>query len=537
MDRNFHTDDFERLLREKSDEFRMYPSKRIWNSIYNNIHPGRKWPSVAMSITLIIALLSVGYLNTRNANLYSESGTHNSLQKTTPPTTDTKFVSQIIVDDHSNTKHATNSGEKNETVTTADKNINSSKNPETFRSNSRVVLASVKQNTVPVISDNLMKDKTFQVLQPASQQTNQPGNPLTPVKNTPFVAGVDDMVAEIFSDHINKDIPAFTTDNRSGVLVNARDASVNHSIVEKVIINDLAISENTLPAKTSHVNPIFDKINPILNSKNFNTIEDKEWIENYALYNRPVPKKWANKLSWQVYATPSIVYRLLYNDPNFQNTFNAAPLAVSASAQNINEAVVHKPSIGFEMGTGIQYSILRGLKLKAGLQLNYTRYNSIAFENSHPVATKLTMHDFTMNTSYEVYRTTPYSNKSGLEAVKLHNQTFQVSLPVGVDMKITGNENFQWNVGVTIQPTYVAGGKSYLISSDRRNYVRETSMLNKWNLNAGFETFISYKVNGLTWQIGPQFRTQLFTTNSRKFAVEERLVNYGLKFGVSKTIK
>jgi hypothetical protein len=37
MDRKFHTDDFERLLKEMSDEFKMYPSKRIWNSIYNNI--------------------------------------------------------------------------------------------------------------------------------------------------------------------------------------------------------------------------------------------------------------------------------------------------------------------------------------------------------------------------------------------------------------------------------------------------------------------------------------------------------------------
>ena len=73
MDRNFHTDDFERLLREKSDEFRMYPSKRIWHSIYNNIHPGRKWPSVAMCITLITALFLVGYLNTKNTNLYTEA--------------------------------------------------------------------------------------------------------------------------------------------------------------------------------------------------------------------------------------------------------------------------------------------------------------------------------------------------------------------------------------------------------------------------------------------------------------------------------
>src|SRR5436190_10887165 len=73
MDRNFHTDDFEQLLREKSNEFRMYPSKRIWHSVYNNIHPGRKWPSVAMSILLITALFLVGYLNTKNTNSYASS--------------------------------------------------------------------------------------------------------------------------------------------------------------------------------------------------------------------------------------------------------------------------------------------------------------------------------------------------------------------------------------------------------------------------------------------------------------------------------
>lgn len=82
MDRNYYTDDFERLLREKSDEFRMYPSKRIWHSIYNNIHPGRKWPSVAMTITLITALLLMGYLNTKNTNPDTVSSKNIFQQKT-----------------------------------------------------------------------------------------------------------------------------------------------------------------------------------------------------------------------------------------------------------------------------------------------------------------------------------------------------------------------------------------------------------------------------------------------------------------------
>lgn len=66
MEQNFYTENFEKLLKEKSDEFRMYPSKRVWHSIYNDLHPSRKWPSVAMSMLLIIALLLIGYLNTND---------------------------------------------------------------------------------------------------------------------------------------------------------------------------------------------------------------------------------------------------------------------------------------------------------------------------------------------------------------------------------------------------------------------------------------------------------------------------------------
>ena len=68
MERKFYTDDFEQLLKERSDEFRMYPSKRVWHSIYNDLHPGRKWPSVAVSMLLIIALLLVSYWNSNDNN-------------------------------------------------------------------------------------------------------------------------------------------------------------------------------------------------------------------------------------------------------------------------------------------------------------------------------------------------------------------------------------------------------------------------------------------------------------------------------------
>jgi hypothetical protein len=82
------------------------------------------------------------------------------------------------------------------------------------------------------------------------------------------------------------------------------------------------------------------------------------------------------------------------------------------------------------------------------------------------------------------------------------------------------------------------GGKSYLLSSDKRNFIKETSLLNRWNVNAGFETFVSYKTDkGITFQFGPQFRKQLFTTNSKQYIIQEKLNNYGFKFGITKLLK
>ena len=265
--------------------------------------------------------------------------------------------------------------------------------------------------------------------------------------------------------------------------------------------------------------------------------EDKEWIENYALYNRPIPKKWKGKLAWQMYATPSVVYRELNNDGISSTVPNSAPFVIPASDRDINKDVKQRPSVGLEVGAGFKYAIFKGVSLKTGLQLNFTRYNTHAFHNTHPVATKLTMHDPANNNTYELYKTTPYSNKTGLDAVKLHNETYQVSIPIGVDLRILGNENLQWNLGVALQPTLVIGGRAYLISSDRRNFVKENSMINRWNLNTAIETFITYKANGFTWQLGPQFRRQLFSTTDKRFIIQEKLLNYGIKIGVSKNLK
>ncbi|MEO6733265.1 MAG: hypothetical protein ABIN01_18725 [Ferruginibacter sp.] len=522
MDRNFHNDDFERLLREKSEEFRMYPSKRIWHSIYNNIHPARKWPSVTMGILLVTSLLLIGYLNTNNTSSLIEPSGKNVLKQTIADeinSSQTVFqkLSDYTINKFNTVKTLTSLNDK-------PNNKNASKDEDMNPSQITGSQLIVQQPSFTANTNVTNRHSQFNLI-------NEFYHPLIDKINYLPVKINDPSQTTIESDHkVHSGESSMPGD----------DSKMRFPKTLESPTNDLAILDKR--ATVSIQNSIQNendglKKNVTTANKNLISLEDRSWIENYALYNRPGPKKWANKLAFQMYATPSVVYRILYNDLGFGNTLSTAPFAISPTNQNINYAVDQSPSVGFEIGTGLLYSIFKGVKIKGGLQLNYTRYNSHAFQNTHPVATRITMHDYETQTSYEEHRTTPYSNKTGPEPVNLHNETVQLSIPLGTDLKLIGNEKIQWNVGVTIQPTYVIAGKSYLISSDRRNYVKETSMLNKWNLNAGFETFLTYKTNGITLQLGPQFRTQLFSTNSKKIAVEERLLNYGLKFGMFKTIK
>ena len=61
--------------------------------------------------------------------------------------------------------------------------------------------------------------------------------------------------------------------------------------------------------------------------------------------------------------------------------------------------------------------------------------------------------------------------------------------------------------------------------------------MRKWNVNTSFESFISYKTGDLRWQVGPQFCYQLLSSFNDRYPIREYLLEYGIRFGVSKTLK
>lgn len=524
MERNLDIEDFERLLKDRSDEFKMYPEKRVWHSIYNNIQPGRKWPSVAMSITLIATLLIAGYLNTGNKNNRDQFAME-TVNGHTPQAESTNIFYGFVFNNAIATTQLP--------VIAENTTLNLSNNTA---SSKPVNILSLQ---VPYLTTAVLQNDQLFSYQPLS---NNPSSIARIFTASPFTQ-ISLTKSESFAiSTIKNDIlfPATTGQTNSStdaisqkILLAATKINLVNNLQPDVYLSNekntstaddvLSIAENS--GQTEQLNNTVNNISPTETAINITlTDEDKAWIENYAMYNRPAPKKWAGKLSRQTYVTPSVVYRQLRN-------------AITTSAAFTNSDAIQHPSFGLEVGTGITYAIFKGVRLKAALQLNYTRYNSQAFTNSHPVATTITLLSEEGGQPYPAYRSTSYSNIDGISTVKLHNETFQLSLPVGMDFKIAGNDNLQWNIGATIQPTYVVGGKSFLLSSDKRNFIKETSLLNRWNLNAGFETFVSYKTeNGITFQFGPQFRQQLFNTN-RQYIIQEKLNNYGFKFGITKLIK
>ena len=56
MERHFKNE-FERFLKENADQYRMYPSAKVWNGVYNALHTRRKWFGLGIILLLVTGSL------------------------------------------------------------------------------------------------------------------------------------------------------------------------------------------------------------------------------------------------------------------------------------------------------------------------------------------------------------------------------------------------------------------------------------------------------------------------------------------------
>ncbi len=522
MENEFYTDDFEQLIKQKADQFRMYPSRRVWHSIYNNLHPSRRWPSFVMSILLLGSLTLAGYLHTGENSLTQKmNGTITQDQSD-----DIEATSNIIT---SKINHATsneNPVAKKEAASTYVIAFDDVITDVTDFDNYTVV-----RNNRPDNYFNSTKTAATEIesISPIKPETDRPGKDI-----------VETMDRYIKSSQIFADLPVTpkksktTNYKNSAVTESEMDIAKTTPAITNTQTSIVKPEANLSPAKKveNNENPA-DKavtVNPsIVTDKKQLSVEDKAWIENYALQNKPGKNKLKGRLSYQVYATPAVNYRKLSTN----SKGSAAPFA----NLDINNNIKQTPGIGMELGAGLTYSLTKDMFVKLGVQFNYNNYNIDADQINHPIITTILLNDPNTGYSYSAARTSTTANSfnsTALSPITLHNRTYQISLPVGFAYKLSSHKNVDWFAGASVQPTYVFGGNAHLLSSDLKSYVSDPSTINSWNLNLGFETFMNFKLGSYSIQAGPQVRYQVYSTYRKNVALVEKPYAVGLKLGLTK---
>ncbi len=266
------------------------------------------------------------------------------------------------------------------------------------------------------------------------------------------------------------------------------------------------------------------------------TDDDKRinWLQEYAVYELTPPpmRRWA----WQLAFAPTMNYRKLTSNNSVNDQINIKGLPAGAIEGKPETLVSHQPALGFGLGSYMVYSINKNFRITGGIQLNYSRYAIKAYTTPVPETGKIAL-DVAGSQPDSLVSLTRLRNFSGEKAEDIQNQYFQFSAPIGLEVSLLGTEKLQLNIAGTIQPTYLLNRNSYLITTDFKNYMRAPSLVRRWNVNAGAEIFVSYKTGSLKWQVGPQFRYQLLSSYVKEYPIREYLMEYGVKIGVTKTIR
>ncbi len=514
MEKEFYTDEFEQLLKEKADQFSMYPSKRVWHSIYNNLHPSRRWPSVLMSLFLVTSLMLIGYLHTgdnsagfnQQMNIISINEKNNQVDLTVNNTKQLSTYIKIPQQAAGNYENSfedifTNQPDLEGYTVVRSNRPNYIYAPTTIADEKTIDKTSLDngKDLVQTLDDYIKNNKIFADVAVFNKK-NKANSSKTKTGNPP----ANTIAGNNTTDESNK---ASVADANSPIPVSA-DADLNKTEPGKTPIVALTAAED----------------------KKALSNEEKAWIENFMLVLNSRKNKWKNNLSFQFYITPAVNYRKL--------STNSKGSTSAFANSDINNSISQKPGFGMETGVGLTYSIAKRLQLKGGVQFNYTNYNISADQTNHPIITTILLNDPNTGYSYSAARTSTTTNSynsTPLQPVTLHNRTYQISIPVGFAYKLSSEQNVDWFAGATVQPTYIFGGNAHLISSDLKSYVSDPSSISSWNLNLGFETFMNFKLKAFNFQIGPQVRYQVFSTYRKNVALIEKPYAVGLKLGLIKS--
>ncbi|MEO8414398.1 MAG: hypothetical protein ABI472_12100 [Ginsengibacter sp.] len=502
MERRFSMNDFEQSLKEHTDEFRMIPSKRVWHGIYNDLHPGRRWPSVTMSFLLIFTLVVIGHLNTHNGRLPTNP------TNTIAGSKDLKVYLPSTGLSNSNQKIATKNDEP--------KNINRSAASSLQTRNTRL---SAGETTLKSQKENLI---TGHVLAANSKPINNSSR-LSEEKTNLLPVSIAKSNTNNFEPNDFYDANGQAQNN-----INP-DGTINEIIKEKALIDYFGISP---VAKEVFLN-VNTKLNVdmfLLNENVDKAIRAEQPADKDNAIAK-IHKKRNNKISWIYFADP-VVNSVSFRGETLKqgSGMNYSPAVAINQKRN---KVLYNSALGLETGLQMNYKLAKKLQLTSGIHLTYSGYKIISNE-VHPTFATLLLREPGTGVAYAQSYITHYGDGTGQTIVALHNYSWQASLPVGFQYEFFGNDKIQVKAGADIEPSLVFKSSAYILSSDGNNYVNDPSLLRKWNVSSNFGAFVSFNSSKFKWQIGPNIRYQWLSTYQKVYTVKEHLIDYGIRIGISK---
>lgn len=311
-------------------------------------------------------------------------------------------------------------------------------------------------------------------------------------------------------------------------------AAVSHKPLEKV--NPAAASAQLeIPAITP-IQPPPAEENKLEESQeklvNLQWMEEASPLTIESVTNSYERQKHSPRFRWQLHFTPTISYRSLKEDQKFiaQARMNLSNMPAAATP-DLENVINHRPDLGMQFGISGTYPLGKRLDWITGIQFNASKYDIKAFNYPTEVATIALVNSWGGPTA--VSTVTSFRSNGFMSRAKwLRNYYYSISIPLGLEWRVLGKKHNHWGISATVQPTYVVGNRSYIISMDYQNYAEVPYLIRKWNLNLAFETYAKFNLGKKDFRIGPQVRYQAFSSFKKGYPVQEHLYDFGVKLGM-----
>jgi Outer membrane protein beta-barrel domain len=323
MERNFDNRDFEQFLKTNADQYKMYPSEKVWDEINTSLHPRRRWTGIAALLLLItgaivssVMVLSPGSSNNEtDQQPQSEKISSTESTNTRPEIKAAKPVSVLR-------------------VVPADKPIASNRIPSIIHDNSPIVTSDTEEAIIQSADFTTTAQPEIQKAERIAEVVSE---------NRPEVKS-----KSYYPSSVNAEQPTNANEN-------FRFATEKQIKAEPVKQNSFSLTASKLNSKPATAA-----------KKKF----EKKHIQ-FQLYFTP-------GVTYR---------RLSENKEVILAASGGAAIPTNLALQDVKNVVTHKPDVGFELGFAAKYPFSKRISVKTGLQFNVNKYDIRAFSYSGEPAT------------------------------------------------------------------------------------------------------------------------------------------------------